>query len=188
MSSADGQPGAVILTWGPIPASNICFPLGTPIQTDQGIIPIQNLHTNNTIKGEPILHITKTKTIDPYLIAFEAHTFGPNVPYQTTIMTKDHKILFEGQLVPACRFLEFSPKVKRVKYDGDLLFNVLLAKYSTLVVNNLICETLHPDNAIAKLYMANMSPNYKNNIITIMNDSLHKRDLDTYKTIINRIS
>lgn len=188
MSNGDGQPGAVIFTWGPIPTSNICFPAGTPIKTDQGIVPIECLHTNHTINGEPIQHITKTKTIDPYLISFEPNTFAPNVPCQTTIMTKDHKILFQGQLVPAYRFLEFSDKVKRVKYEGDILFNVLLANYSTVSVNNIICETLHPENIIAKLHNSNLSPDYKNNMVTIMNDSLHKRDGETYKAIVNHIS
>ena len=38
------------------------------------------------------------------------------------------------------------------KYRGDILYNVLMEEHDKLVVNNLICETLHPKNKIAKLY------------------------------------
>ena len=47
--------------------SNICFPAGTPVKTDQGIVPIDIIDTNkHTINGQDILHITKTITLDPY--------------------------------------------------------------------------------------------------------------------------
>jgi hypothetical protein len=184
----DGQDGAVIITWGPIPLSNICFPAGTPIKTDQGIVPIQFLcPSNHTINSLPIQHITSTLTIDPYLISFEPHSIRHNYPSQTTIMTKDHQVLFEGQLVPAYRFLDYSNKVKKVAYSGEVLYNVLLPVHSTLSVNNMVCETLHPDNIIAKLYTSNISHTYKNEVIALMNDSLKKKDINTYKTIINRL-
>jgi hypothetical protein len=32
------------------------------------------------------------------------------------------------------------------------MFNVLLDTYEVMYVNNMLCETLHPDNIIAKLY------------------------------------
>jgi hypothetical protein len=40
--------------------------------------------------------------------------------------------------------------VIKVKYSGELLYNVLLEQHSTMKVNNILCETLHPENAIAK--------------------------------------
>jgi hypothetical protein len=68
-------------------------------------------------------------------------------------MSKDHKIEFDGRLVPAYRFLDHSDQVKKVPYKGELLYNVLLADgYGKMSVNNLICETLHPENRIAKLF------------------------------------
>jgi hypothetical protein len=39
-----------------------------------------------------------------------------------------------------------------VPYYGEPLYNVLLEQQSTMTINGLICETLHPDNLIAKLY------------------------------------
>jgi len=137
-------------------ASNICFPAGTPVQTDQGIFDIDLLHPGiHTIHGEPILHITKTVTLDKYLICFEANSLKRNIPTKKTIMSKDHKIEFGGQMVSAERFLNHSQAVKKVKYTGEVLYNVLLPGYSTIIVNGLRCETLHPENSIAKLYTNN---------------------------------
>jgi hypothetical protein len=167
--------------------SNICFPAGTPIKTDQGIFPIEKLHANkHTINKQPIRHITKTVTQDTHLICFEKNALGPNVPSAPTIMTKEHKILFEGRYVAAEKFLTLSKNVKKVKYNGELLYNVLLANYGTLQVNNLVCETLHPDNLIAKLYN-----NYKEaerpDLVCQLNASLLERDAKKYKAIERKI-
>ena len=67
-------------------------------------------------------------------------------------MSKDHCIVFKGQLVPAYRFLDYSDQVKKVTYSGEVLYNVLLATHGMIDVNNMQCETLHPANAIAQLY------------------------------------
>jgi hypothetical protein len=151
----------------PIPISDICFPAGTPVQTDQGIINIDSLNSAiHTINGQPILHITKTVTLDKYLICFEAHSMKKNIPNKKTIMTKDHKIDFKGQLVQAERMLNVSREVKKVKYTGEVLYNVLLKNYSTMNVNGLICETLHPENAIAKLYKNNYKEEERNRFIS----------------------
>ena len=102
-------------------------------------------------------------------------------------MSKDHKIVFNGQLVPAERCLDYSSEVKKVKYSGEILYNVLLANYGVMKVNNLTCETLHPENVIAKLYNSNISETYKQNLIQVMNDALQTRDLHAYKSIISRL-
>lgn len=167
--------------------SNICFPSGTPITTDQGIIPIEALDKNvHTIGNKDILHVTHTVTLDKYLICFEKDALDFNYPNNTTIMTKDHKVLYNGTLVPAHKFLGDSSQVKKVIYSGEILYNVLLEDYSTMKVNNMVCETLHPDNVIAKLHMSTFSEDYKQNMISIMNESLIKRDLHAYKAIVNR--
>jgi hypothetical protein len=173
----------------PQAVSNICFPAGTLIKTDQGIIPIERINTAiNTIGNKSIKHITQTVTIDKYLICFEKNALNRNVPNKKTVMTKDHKILFNGQLVPAFRFLDFSSDVRKVKYSGETLYNVLLDEaYGIMNVNNLICETLHPDNIIAKLYRSNFTDYHNDNVIVTMNYSLYKRDLPGYKKMINRL-
>jgi len=185
----DGFDGQVIITWTPTPAiSNICFPAGTPITSDQGPITIECLKPHvHTIHGQPLLHITQTVTLDSYLICFEKHALYYNCPNQRTLMTKDHQIEFNGQLVPAERFLHYSTKVKKVKYSGEILYNVLLANYGTMVVNNLVCETLHPKNIIAKLYTGKFSEARRQNLIMQLNTSLRQGDLPTYKSIVHTL-
>jgi hypothetical protein len=169
--------------------SNICFLSGTPIQTNQGIIAIEKLNTNlHTINNQPIKHITQTTTLDKYLICFQKDALGRNVPCATTIMSKEHKIDFEGQLIPAYRFLNFSRAVTKVKYTGQILYNVLLDNYDRINVNNLICETLHPENIIAKLYSNNYTDNARNNIIIKMNTSLEAGDFPAYKDIVKQLT
>lgn len=157
-----GIEGYVEITWDTSIISNICFPAGTPIQTDQGIIPIEQIQTSvHTLQKQPIQYITQTCTLDKYLIAFSPHTLGKNIPRQRTIMSKDHKILYNNQLVPAERFLDVSSAVKKVAYHGETLYNVLLNKYQLIDVNGLQCETLHPENTIARLYKSNFNETYK---------------------------
>ena len=165
--------------------SNICFPAGTPITTDQGIVPIEQLDLKkHTIGRQVIKHITQTRTLDKYLIRFNKHALDHNCPNQTTIMSKDHQIEFEGRLVPAYRLLDFSDQVKKVKYNGEILYNVLLAKHSVMTVNNMRCETLHPDNVIAKIYTHGYTEAEQNNLIVELNTALETRDLHKYKKLL----
>ena len=54
----------------------------------------------------------------------------------------------------AKEFLKVFDNVVKVKYTGTVLYNVLLEEHDKMMVNNLICETLHPENGVAKVYMA----------------------------------
>jgi hypothetical protein len=137
----------------PVLQSNICFPAGTPIKTDQGEVAIEKLQPGkHTLGRQTIKHITQTITSDNYLIRIEKGAFGKNKPTKPTVMSKDHKIEYEGDLVPAYRFLDYVEGVKKVKYSGEILYNVLLEGYGTMSVNNLRCETLEPTSPIACVY------------------------------------
>jgi hypothetical protein len=150
----NGGDGVVILSFGTnVPISNICFPKGTPIMTDQGNICIEKLIPNiHTIRNKKIVGITKTITQDKHLVCFEKDAIGKNLPSQKTIISKNHKILYKGKMMAAKEFLIGFEDVKRVKYTGEILYNVLMEKYDKIVVNNLICESLDPENSAAKLY------------------------------------
>jgi hypothetical protein len=170
------------------PISNICFPAGTPIKTDQGIVAIDQIDTKyHTIGHKRILDITQTVSLDRFLVKFPKHCLGINRPCKDTIMTKEHKVLYKGTMLPAYKFLNISVKIKRVEYSGEIVYNVLMEQYGTMIVNNLICETLHPDNLIAKIYRNRFTDKYNDRVIYIMNDALEKRKYYAYKTIINRI-
>jgi len=136
----------------PIPISNICFLQDAPIETDQGIIKIKNINIKkNTINHQKIIAVTKTMTLDDYLVCFEENSLGKHYPSKQTIMSKDHKIMFKGKMIEAYNFLNFE-KVYKINYNGEILYNILLNIHGKVRVNNLVCETLHPNNIIAQLY------------------------------------
>ena len=171
-----------------IPSSNICFPGYTPISTDQGIIPIENINiTFNTINNEKIFAITKTITEDQYLVCFEKNALGFNYPDKKTVMTKEHRVFYQGKWREANTFLSKFDKVKKIEYTGEILYNILMDKYSSVKVNKLLCETLHPNHFIAKLYKTPFSEEYKNKMIISMNDSIKRKDYHSYKKIVNRL-
>ena len=133
--------------------SNICFPKNTPIKTDQGAIYIENINTHkHTINNEPILAVTKTTSNDNYLVGFKKNSLGKNYPTKDTVMSKDHKLMYNGTIFKANDLLNGNTGIYKVNYNGDILYNILLDKYSVINVNNLLCETLHPNNIVAKLY------------------------------------
>ena len=84
-------------------------------------------------------------------------------------------------MMEAYKFLHNFKGVKKVKYNGEVLYNILMENYSLVSVNNLVCETLHPENIIAKLYTSNFKEDYKNKIICMINYSIMKQKVPTYK-------
>jgi hypothetical protein len=138
------------------PISNICFPAGTPINTDQGLIPIEQINSDIcSIRGNKIETITKTITQDKYLICIEKDALAKNIPSQKTIISKNHGLLYNGEMIKARELLELNNEgIYKVKYNGTLLYNILLQdKHDKMIVNNLICETLDPKNGIARMYL-----------------------------------
>lgn len=143
----------------PTPISNVCFLAKTPIATDQGIVAIEKIEPEiHSIRNQKIVAITKTITNDKYLVCFEKNSMGDNIPCEKTIVSKNHLMFNKGQMIKAKEFVGKYDNVYKIKYNGEILYNVLLEKYDKMVVNNLICETLHPNNMISKLYT--LLPNY----------------------------
>ena len=133
--------------------SNICFPAGTLITTDQGIIAIEKINPDiHTIHGKKIVGITQTISSHDFLICFEKHALGKNIPSQRTCMTHGHEVLYNGQMRKAIEFVHTNDHVYKTKYRGDILYNVLMETHEIMEVNQLHCETLNPVNPIAKLY------------------------------------
>jgi len=173
----------------PTPISNICFPAGTLISTDQGEISIEKIIPfENTINNKNIKAITKTISHDTYLVCFDKNALGNNYPNKKTIISKDHKILYKGKMIESYKFLGHFEKVQKVDYNQEILYNVLMEKYEKIKVNNIMCETLHPNNIIAKLYNSNYDEEYKNKIIYIMNESINKNDKNSYIKMMKRIT
>jgi hypothetical protein len=134
--------------------SNICFLAGTPITVDQGIIAIDKIDTTiHTIRGKPIIGISKTISNGDYLMCFEKNALGPNVPTTRTIMSPLHKIMYNNNWVIAKDLFGKSRyKIKTVSYNEECLYNVIMETHETMLVNNMIVETLHPDNPNSKIF------------------------------------
>ena len=158
--------------------SNICFPKDTPILTDQGIVHIQDINKSNTIDGVRVEHITKTTSIHKELVCFEKDSISMGYPSQKTIMTRNHKV-FHGTMVNADTLL--SDKIYLIPYHGEVLYNVLLEKNGLMNVNGLICETLDVNNVNALLYKSKYTLEEKNEIMKLLNDTIH--NYDNYKKI-----
>ena len=167
----------------PPPVVPICFPAGTPIATDQGIIHIEKINpAKNTIRGKKIVAITKTITIEDKIVCIEKDALGPNIPSQKTLISRNHKLLFNKQMVKAKHLIGQFDGVYNKKYNGEILYNVLLETHEKMLVNNLIVETLDPENIVAKLYNGNYTDEERNNIIVNINQSAND-----YKKIYGKL-
>ena len=99
-------------------------------------------------------------------------------------MSKNHKVYYKGIWREAQEFIDEFDKIYEVPYNGELLYNILLEKHDKVYVNNLVCETLHPKNNIAKLYISNFNEEYRDTIIVMMNDSIVNNDYQLYNKVI----
>ena len=130
----------------------ICLPAGTPILTDQGLLAIEKIDIKkHTINHKRIVAITTTISPEKHLVCFEANSMGINCPTQRTLMTPGHEVLYKGKLVQAKHFVGRLTGVHTVPYNGkDVLYNVLQEQHGLMRVNNMVLETLHPENKVAK--------------------------------------
>ena len=132
--------------------SNICFPANTPVSTDQGEVSIQLLTPGrHTIRSYPIVAITETYSSETDLIVFEKDALFLNYPSKRTVITREHRIFYEGEWREAYTFLN-GRSIYEISYHGEPLYNVLLEEHGRMKVNNMIVETLDPTNTIGKIF------------------------------------
>jgi len=156
-SNGETSTASRTVTVDPVPT---CFPAGTPVQTDQGVTAIDQLIPGeHTLRGKSIIAITQTRPLQTRLICFEKDSIGKNVPSQQTLCSKEHKVLYQGEMIKARDLADMCKNVKKASYNGETLYNVLLEKHSKMLVNNMICETLHPENIAAKIAKSKNNPN-----------------------------
>lgn len=136
----------------PIPISDTCFPANTLVKTDQGNFPIEKINPKmHTIAGISIKQITRTISTTNYLILFEPLSVDWDKPTRPTIMTPEHRIYYKGRMIEAREWLNRGKKIKKIRYRGEILYNVLMDSEKPMImnVNGLQTETLNPKNFIS---------------------------------------
>ena len=86
-----------------------------------------------------------------HIVCFEKDALSKNVPSQQTLCSMEHKVFYQGKMTKSRNLVDLCENVTFAPYNGETLFNVLLKKHDKMMINNLICETLHPENIAAKI-------------------------------------
>jgi surface protein len=171
------------------PTGNVCFPAGTPVTTDQGIVPIQDIiPTVHTIRKQPILAITRTALKDDYMVCFEKDSIMKNVPSERTVISPQHKLFYNGHMIEAQYFPSEFDRVTIISYSGEPVYNVLLLDHSKMIVNNMITETLDPENTVAELYRLYENPTRKDQEEYIRIQESYLRTMIELKQTLCKIS
>lgn len=164
----------------------ICFLAGTPINTDQGIIAIEKIDTDiHTIRSKKIVAVTKTVTAQKYIVFIEKHSFAMNMPSKNTSISMNHKVLYKGKMERARDLVGKVDGIVFKKYNGEVLYNILMEEHSKMIVNNMIVETLDPTNIVAKLYNGNYTPEEFNLLSLEISDAVKHDNKDKFAKIYN---
>jgi hypothetical protein len=152
---------------GPILKANACFPRGTPIHTDQGIVAIDKINIEtHTIRGNKIKTITQTYLVGNKMVLFKKNSLHNNVPYMDTIMSPHHKVYYNKEMIEAYKFIKLN-KAEYIEFLEDtVIYNVLLDNHEKMVINNMIVETQDPHSTTGYFY---------NNFI--LNENCSKKDV-----------
>jgi len=122
------------------------------------------------------------------LVCIEKDALGPNVPSQKTITTKDHQIFFNKQMIEPRKLVGQLEGVRYIKNKGEILYNVLMEQHDKMIVNNMITETLHPDNLVAKLHTGKFTQEEKNTIIIDINECVKTNNERKFKKLCKSLS
>jgi hypothetical protein len=135
------------------PIGSICFPGNTPIKTDQGIIEISKVEPEkHTINGRDIEDVIRTVSVSKWLVCIKEGALGYEKPSKETCLSREHKVYYKGKMREAYKLIGKVKGVYKKRYDGSILYNVLMKEHSKMLVNDMVCETLDPSNMIALLY------------------------------------
>ena len=164
-----------------------CFAAGSMVETDQGNIAIERLNSNkNTINGKKIVAITKSISPNDKLVYIEEGALGENQPSQKTIVSPNHLISFNGIMVKAKNLSKDNKNVNYINNDKQILYNVLMEEYDEMKVNNMVTETLHPNNVVARLHRDHTFLERKQ-LISKYNKAIREKDSRALKKITRKI-
>ena len=147
--------------------ASACFPCGTPINTDQGIVAIDKINVStHTIRGNKIKIITQTRLVGNKMVLFKKNSLHNNVPCMDTIMSRHHRVYYNKEMNEAYKFIKLN-KAEHIEFPEDtVIYNVLLDSHEKMVINNMIVETQDPHSTTGYFY---------NNFI--LNENCSKKDV-----------
>lgn len=126
----------------------ICFYGHAKVHTDQGHIAIKDIKIGtHSINYIPIKFITKCYNSDKLMAKFYKNALGPNSPNTDTEVSLKHKILYRTKWVEASdlvKSINDTNKAELIAYTGEPIYNLALGQFSSMRVNGMTCETLHP--------------------------------------------
>lgn len=141
----------------PIVSGNTtCFLADTIVSTSNGEKKIQNITNKDKINNIQV-HSLVTSMVPKnkkMFVLISKDAIGPNIPNKNTVCTNKHKILSNGKMIEA-QFLVNNKTITRFsKPDDTLVYNILLVDnvWGIMHINNLVTETLHPTNKLAKYH------------------------------------
>ena len=159
----------------------ICFPKGTPVTTNQGNIAIELLNPDiHTIRNKRIIAITQSRPLHKYIVSIEKDALGSNIPNAKTQISKEHKVYYKGEMIKAKDLVNLCNGVTKIPYTGETLYNVLMENHDKMMINNLICETLHPDNILAKIHNGKYTSDEKNKLYRKLTELIESGDEPAY--------
>ena len=165
------------------PPAPICFPKGTPVVTNLGEVAIEKLNPDkHTIRGNEIVAITQSRPLQKHIVCFEKDSLSKNVPSQQTLCSMEHKVFYKGEMTKARDLVDLCENVTFNPYNGETLYNVLLKKHDKMMINNLICETLHPENIAAKISQMKDGQK-KNKVIQELNKIIKENNIEEYQKL-----
>jgi hypothetical protein len=166
----------------------ICFPAGTPVRTNVGDIAIDKLDPDiHTIRNKRIVAITQSQPLHTYIVNIEKNALATNVPNNNTQISKEHKVYYKGQMVKAKDLVKICKGVTKIPYTGEILYNVLMEQHDKMMINNLICETLHPENIMARIHNGNYNTQEKQKLYTKLSSLIKKGDIADYNKFCQSI-
>ena len=130
-----------------------CFTIGTGIQTDRGMVPVETLREGDTVRlldgrDAQIVWIGQRQidchrhpnptAVWPMRIAPDV--FGPDQPNRELFLSPDHAILVDDMLVPI-KHLEDGVGIKQVPMENVTYYHIELERHEILLADGLAVES-----------------------------------------------
>jgi len=166
--------------------SNIGVVGNSMIQTDQELIEIEKVDpTIHTIHGKPIRKIIKTISNTDYLMRIQKNGIDDNEPSQDTFMAYEQKMVENNRNICAISLCKMYKRknmiepinIQRVKYNGEILYSIVMDDVQQIKINNVTCETLKYNHYLLVLYgmLQYLDNENKEKFIKMWNESVFNK-------------